>query len=122
MFENSPSLAYVLESRRGVVINRIPTKRIIEARRLLVTVNLEDKLYEALDIIEKEYREKPWLLSGKSSAFLLSGLIYIIARENGKWLTQQEIADSFGCTPVTVRHSYQFWVSTLGIDTSRWYV
>ena len=93
----------------SLLVKGFPMEKIIAARRLLMTVNLEDRLGEILDIIEEAYRKKPWLLSGKSSAFLLSGLIYLVAWKNGARLTQREITETLGITEVRIRDSTRFW-------------
>jgi transcription initiation factor TFIIIB Brf1 subunit/transcription initiation factor TFIIB len=91
------------------IVKRLPREKIAEAKMLLMSVNLEDKLEEVLSIIEKAYGEKPWLLSGRTAAGLLSGLIYLIARQNGARLTQREIAQALITTELTVRNSCRIW-------------
>lgn len=94
---------------KSPILRRIPKRRIVEAKRLLTTIDLEDKMDEILGIIEKVYGIKPWLLSGRSSAFLLSGLIYLIAKRNGAVITQSEIGEAFRVTELTIRNSCRFW-------------
>ena len=91
------------------IVKRLPKEKVFQAKMLLMSVNLEDKMDEILSILEKAYREKPWLLSGRSAAGVLSGLIYRIARQNGAQLTQREIAQAFTTTEVTVRNSCLIW-------------
>jgi len=96
------------------VIKRIPVEKIVAARNLLMSVNLDDMLVEILSTIEKTYKSKPWLLSGRSSAFLLSGLIYLTAKRKGMTLTQREIGKALIISELTVRNSTRFWMDLLG--------
>jgi len=95
------------------ILSRIPPDKIAAARELLRAVNLEDRLGEILATIGKAYMEKPWLLSGRSSAFLLSGLIYLTAKKNGAPLTQRMIESTLGYTEPSVRASWFFWRNLL---------
>jgi len=88
------------------VVKRFPKERIEQARKALAMAALEDRLDEVLGLVEKAYREKPWLLSGKTAAGILSGLVYAFTRRCGAPLTQFEVAMAFNVTEVTVRKSY----------------
>lgn len=96
-----------------MIVERIPSEIIMKSRRLLAKVGLETKIDDILEIIEETYKKHPCRLSGKKSVSLLSGLIYIIAKQNGQALTQKTITKTLGCHEVTVRSSYYFWMDLL---------
>jgi transcription initiation factor TFIIIB Brf1 subunit/transcription initiation factor TFIIB len=102
---------------RGVllttILTRIPCEITVQAARAVwINPEIADEIASnALQILADASRDNLRFFNGKSPKCVLGGLFYILGFRFSAHKTQREIADFLCTTEVSVRKSYNGWLS-----------
>jgi hypothetical protein len=96
------------------LIRRITTENILAvSQELWNDKSLASKItLEAMSIVNQTYRRKHSFYNGRSSRYVIGGLLYLLGFRYNEIKRQNEIASILRTCDVTVRSSYRKWLET----------